>query len=266
MSERVSTPIPKLPDGTNDVASVKQQFMKSEFIDWTRFCEHNGWDNHITRPQFPVRTWQEEKKNKFAVEQSDTILSMMHERKFNWTKDILKTLDRYPKMIDMGASIMEAKMNEIAAKYKDYVEWLKDPKKVWVEKKKGEKTIIVRAVHPFEKISMSDISFLMRALKELTDSKMKALMLDKWAPKKLDLSPEELDPKAAEENKKPGITIEGKSDLTFEDMQKWFDSYIDKPDEFPTDIDPQLSQAKTVVEPKNVSPGVMMLDDKGREI
>lgn len=265
--------IPKKPDGTIDVELVREQFMASEFIDWTRFAEKQGWDPHRSRLDFPVRTWQDEKRRRLAEAQSDVIGNLIFERKFKWTRDIIDTLERYPKLIDKGSMLAEAKMNQMAEVYQDYVKWKKEGKhiKIVKNKKTGEDREI-RVHHEWESFSIKDMSELMKGLRDVTEAKLKALMLDKWAGAKLDMPPDELDPTPQEEkiDHNP-ITIEGKSDFKFEDIQRWFDEFADKP-ELTDEEKMKLAQAHTQAPTEAPKPkqtqvkGVEILDDNGRPL
>lgn len=268
-------PIPKRPDGQYDKDEVYRRFMASPHIDWTRFAEDQGWDSHRTRPEFPVRTWQEEKKRRITEAQGDIILGLLHERKFTWTREILDTLSRYPKVIDTGLTIAEAKISQLGELYNEYVVW----KKAGHHMVKMNNGRTKRVLHPFERVSGLEIASVARALREMTDAKLKALMLDKWAGTKLDLPQAELDPPIAEGGlPESRLTIEGKSSFTFDDVQKWFDEFVDKPSL------PSVAEAKIVSQAASAEkqtsnegaksepppattrhiPGVVILDDNGR--
>lgn len=249
------TKIPRDSQGNYDREAVGHAFMASPYLDWTRFCEEQGWDPHYTRRQFPVRSWQKEKRDKLAESQGDVIAGLIHERRFKWTRDILDTLDRYPHLIDVGSKLAEAKMHTLSEMYQEYLIWKKEGKHIVKAKNGNEK----RVYHPWEKVSLSEIHFMLKGLKEITDAKMKALMLDKWAMKRMDIPDAEMNPPdESGENKRASITIEGKKDITFEDMQSWFDQFADKPVEDIEDLQPKQEA------PQESAPG--MLDDNGRPI
>ncbi len=212
--------LPRMENGDLDKDQIKILFMASPFIDWTRFAQEWGEETSLSRRQLPVRTWQVEKRNKIAEEQLDILSSRMHERKFQWTADVLDTLDTYPKAIDTAMTIAQAKMSQIADMYNDYVEF----------KTKPRPTINGRPQrHEFEKLSTIEISALMRGMQSITEAKLKALMIDKWAIKKLDIPHEEINEAEKTVEPAPMLTVEGQEAASFDDLQKWFDMYHDKP-------------------------------------
>lgn len=199
--------------------------MASKFLDWTRFAEDQGWDAHQVRQQLPVKTWTKNKRDLLAERKMDILSGLVHARKFEWTEDILKTLDEYPKAIDMGLQIARGKLSQIADLFKDYQDNFRGKPEMMFRKVKGRK---VRNKHPFETLNAGEIGALMSGIKSITEAKLKALMLDKWAISKLDLP---LDIEEGEEGTGigPRFTIEGKDNLTPEELQAWFDRYHDKP-------------------------------------
>lgn len=205
--------------------------MASAFLDWTRFAEEQGWDSFLLRRDLPVKTWIKEKRDILAARQMDILSGLIHDRKFKWTHEIINTLDNFPPAIDMALQIAKAKMSQVADMFKDYQEFMKDPARKMYKNR--------RVYHPFEKLSMTDISMIMKGMKDITEAKLKALMLDKWAISKLDLPLDEVDGEGTDQLG-PKFTIEGKEVVAIEDMQNWFDRWIDKP---PQMLDPS---SKTV--------------------
>lgn len=213
----------------HDRDKIREMFLESPFMDWTRFAEEQGWHPLQSRTEFPVKTWQEEKRRILAEKQMDILSGLIYERRFKWTHQIIETLDGYPKSIDMAKSIADAKMGQIAEMYKDYLEFRKSPG--YLEQLKAGK----RPSHPFEKVSITEISFLLKGMKDITEAKLKALMLDKWAITKLDLPRSDFDNHGSEEEKAIShrITVEGHGEITPEMAQGWMDEFIDKPKGLP---------------------------------
>ncbi len=256
--------IPKGPDGTYDREAVKAAFMASPFLDWTRFAEEQGWEPHRTRLEFAVRSWQIEKRRIIVETQGDTLAALLIDRKNTWTREILSTMERYPKLADKASQILEAKMDQIARLYLEYQEWLKDEKNKWTTAKNGRRT---RVMHPFERLPASEITGITAAIKSLVDAKRAALMVDKWGALKFDIPKSELDPPGGEEAKTDGgslITIEGKEGASLADIERWFDEFTDKPVEQPADpVAPTEAKPAEPEKPK-VIPG--MIDDNGQPI
>lgn len=221
------TGIPLKPDGEYDKEAIRAMFMSSKYLDWTRFAEDQGWEPLRTRLLFPVKTWIKEKRDTLTEKQMDILSGLIHERKFTWTHEIIKTLDEYPAAIDMGMSITKAKMSQMADMFRDYQDnFIGKTEKMYRTTEKGRK---IRVFHPFERMKPGEVGALMSGIKALTDAKLKALMLDKWAISKLDLPVEQDQVAEGESTFGPRITIEGRELVDSKDLQKWFDNYHDKP-------------------------------------
>jgi len=225
MSKKTSKPKKVTERELHDRDKIREQYLESPHMDWTRFAEERGWHALQSRARFPVKTWQEEKRRILSEKQTDILSGLIFERRFKWTHAIIETLDRYPKAIDMGLSIAEAKMGQVGSDYKAYTDYLKS--KQYEEDLKSGKP----KPNPLAKVSMTEISMLLKGMKDVTEAKMKALMLDKWAVSHLELSNDEMNPPDHADGTTNGhrITIEGKSEVRPEDFQQWFDEWIDRP-------------------------------------
>ena len=210
-----------------DTDKVKEMFIASPHMDWVRFAEEQGWDSGRSRSDYPVKTWQDEKRRIISEKQTDILSGLIFERRFKWTHSIIETLDEYPKSIDMAKKIADAKMGQIAQMYQSYTEYIKSKK--YADLVSEGKT---PPKHDFEKVSMTEISMLLKGMKDITEAKLKALMLDKWAVARLDIPAEELTgagDKPADQRNNHRIMIEGRTEPTPEEFQGWFDKWIDKP-------------------------------------
>lgn len=222
------TPLPTRPEGGIDKEAVRAMFMASQYLNWTEFAENQGWDALLTRRSLPVRTWIKEKRDFLAERHMDILSGLVHERKFRWTEEVVKTLDEYPKLIDQGMEVAKWKMAQIGDWAKDYFENFRgNPDKMYKKWGRGYKRIL----HPFEKLSPVEIGVLLKSLESLTNAKLKALMIDKWAMTKLDLPVEKEFADDAEGGQRAGpmFTIEGKEVIDANDLQSWFEKYHDKP-------------------------------------
>lgn len=222
--------LPKKQDGSLDKDAIRAMFMASPFMDWYRFAEEHGVDPYLLRRELPVKTWLQEKRDSLVKSQTEILSGILHERRFKWTHEVIKTLDEYPRTIDSAKNLADAKMHSLGLIYKDYLDWLKLP---MTDDRRRTKTGRILG-HQWEKVSLTELSMLMKGVKDITDAKLKALMIDKWALKKFDISDDELnqDPEATEEEvAKTGvlIQIEGKGEVTTEQLQNFFDMYHDKP-------------------------------------
>jgi len=219
---------PKLEDGSYDRDLVKQMFMDSPFIDWTRFAESQGWDAHFTRRQFAVQAWQKEKKLITAENQADKLAALLFDRRYAWHADVLQTIEDFPKFADQMKMIINARMSQMGSEYKEYVELLKlrpevnsDP----IKKKDLEKTIKSCAWNQY---SNGDIAALTAAVTQIGDFKYRTLMLKNWTIDKavLDTDPAKL----SEIEQSGGVTFLVQDvEFTTEGVQKLMDEYLDKP-------------------------------------
>jgi hypothetical protein len=222
--------LPKSGDGTVDVEGMKAQFMASKHLNWTQFAWEMGLDPQSSRVRLPVRDWIREKRDKLTAEQVDILSGLIHERKFKWTNEIIKTLDTYPEAIDAAMNVAKMKIQQINDLYKDYVENFRgQPDKMFYKGK--------RRYHAFEKMSALEVSLILRGMKDITEAKLKALMLDKWAVAKLDMPLDEPVGEDGETSVGPVFTIEGRENVSASDLQTWFERYHDKPVGKPDEAD-----------------------------
>lgn len=227
MSRTPDTGMPKHPDGKYDKEAIHAMFMASKYLDWTRFAEDQGWDPLLSRREFPVKTWIKEKRDHLAERKMDILSGLFHERKFQWTEDILKMLDDYPATIDLAMMIAKGKLSQMADLFKDYQDNFRGKEhKMYRTTQAGKR---IRQKHMFESLPGGEIGALLSGIKSINDAKLKSLMLDKWAISKFDMAMD--NPEDGEEGGRigPTFTIEGKANLTPSDLQDWFDKYHDKP-------------------------------------
>lgn len=213
-------------EGHYDKAVIKDRYMASAHLSWVSFAEEQGWDAIYMRRNLPTKSWAQEKREHLAARQFDILSNLMFERRFTWTHAILKTLDEYPAGIDAAMNIAKAKLWQYGEMFRDYQEFLKTPAA------KDQK----RRKHPFERISGAEIAMMLKGMKDVTEAKLKALMLDKWAVSKLNLEiPEEAGDEEASKSHgiRPMFTIEGKDNVTDLDLQGWLQQYHDKPQAAP---------------------------------
>lgn len=227
MNETPKSP-PKTENGHLDKEAIKAMYMASKFLNWTAFAEDQGWDALLVRREMPVKKWTLEKRDHLAAHQLEILSDLIHERKYKWTHEIIKTLDTYPEACDRALDLAKAKMNQMADMYNDYITNFRNkPERMYYKNR--------RIYHPFESLPPAQVGALLAGMKSVVDAKLKALMLDKWAISKLDVP---LDQVPDENGEVPGIgpmfTIEGKTVVDGDDLQKWMGTYFDKPVEIPT--------------------------------
>ncbi len=142
---------------------VRAIFMESAYVEWTPFAEKMKWDPMASRINYPVSQWVHEKKKLIAQKEAEHITQLIFEHKGRWHREVLKTLRDYPKAIDTLFAIANAKIGGMAQEAKDDMNFpLPD----------GSKRL--------DKYKPSDFMMMSSALKNLTDTKYKSLMLHDW--------------------------------------------------------------------------------------
>lgn len=204
---------PKLyQGGPYDHDHVRHLYMSSEFIDWTRFAESQHWDPLFSRRQFKVASWQAEKRKAIAEKEAEILAATLFDYKWKWHKDVVKTLHEFPAANDTMLTLIRLKQNELLKLYKEFSE-IKDEK--------------LKARHPWNRVSSSELNQLATALKQVTESKHKSLLLNNWSVQLAE------DHSTIQEegttDKTLVFQLKGQSEMTVQDVQRLLDEYIDKP-------------------------------------
>lgn len=219
--------LPKLASGQVDVELIKKMYMESPLLAWTHFAEKQGWHVMRSRQVLPIAIWQQEKRNNIAIVKMDVLNSLAFENKFLWTEEVLKTLNNHLPAIDMALQITKAKLSQYADWYKDYTENFRGKQDQMYYKNR-------RRYHPFEKLSGIEIASINKGIRELTEARVRALMLDKWSISKFDMPLDEPPSSDNEgESKGPFMTLEGKQEITPDLLRGLWEKYHDKPIEKP---------------------------------
>lgn len=211
-------------DGRYDKVAVKALFDASPYIDWTRFCEANGWDAHYIRREFPVAQWQKEKKERIAERESEILMATLFERRFKWHKDVVKTLEDYPPAIDMAMFLLRAKMSDYAESYKEYQE-AKKSGNLFYKNTRGQ---MIRKKFVFEDLSPMDMKMISSAVKDVTDAKHRSLLLNSWSVDQANRIAEPQSEDDPAQLNPPVFRLAG-GDMKIEDIQKALDTWLDKP-------------------------------------
>ena len=216
--EHVKTPRLDEEQRQKDVELIEKLYMESPFLDWTRFAESQGWHPLQTRVRYPVATWQAKKKREYGLKQADTLQAELYERGFKWHTDVIKTLENYPKANDMMYRILLQRMSEINKAIID------DEKLGPLTDNKGRETT------RFSKYKSSELLALSLAVKAVSESKYKSLLLNNWSAEIADKQTnvqEELDVTKGRGLK---LVVKGHPEgISASDFQKMMDEYLDKP-------------------------------------
>lgn len=221
---------------------VKQLYMRSPHIEWISFANHMKWDNVSSRNSYPVADWVQEKKHILAREQAEQIAELIFDHRSRWHRDVLKTLREYPEANDAMLGILKKRLN-------DMIQIINEDEQNKIEAaKKGE------AYSPeFRKIKTGDLLALTAAIKTVTESKHKSLLINDWSVK---VAEQFTDPNQFEIDetklKDTNWTIEviGGENLTANQMQKFLGDYYDRPMQHhaPQDVGPVEEPPDDLVE------------------
>lgn len=151
---------------------VKQLFMQSKHIAWAPFAKSMGWpvDDRRRYPEF--QDWAREKREMIARNQSEEIAESLFSHRPRWHSDVLNTLKEYPEVCDHMMMLLKKRLN-------DAVTLIKEDNKERVQHVQSKSK---KAFKPsFDKeFDNSELLKLASAIKVITESKHKALMIDKW--------------------------------------------------------------------------------------
>lgn len=215
-------PYPLISEGKVDTEKAKQMYMASPHVEWAPFCQTVNWPEKGSRAIFPVKMWILEKKENIARVASETIMDSMFQEKFEWHKAVLRTMRDYPKMHDTLSFIINTKLNELAVQINEDIK-AKDANGNYKDEK----------YKPKFRARISDLTSLAVALKTVTESRHKSLLLHDWSIK---LAPQmdlpkvgELDEQGKAEPQGFKLEVAGGNTLTAQDWERFFYQWVDKP-------------------------------------
>lgn len=177
---------------------LKLRYMQSPHLSWAKFCEAEGL-KYSWRDLYPTAAWVDEKKKIIIKAQGETLAASLFDRRFKWHKDVIHTLEEFPKLCDQVAILLAEQI--------DFM------KKTQVKDRK-----------------VSELVTVAYATKGVVEAKYKALMIDKWSPKDAedDSKPEERE--ADEISKGFHMKIRGMDEVSAQDIEKIMAKYLDKPE------------------------------------
>ena len=147
---------PKNKWGKIDKEKVKELYMLSPYLEWTKFAESQGWNPHRSRTDFSVSLWTDEKKKILSKQSAEDIKSALFNLKSTYHLKVIDTLSKYPKLTDEIFEVLSNKIKKI------------------------------KNMPPDEqsKVPTKDILSLTKAISTVTEAKYKSLMLDRvrWTP------------------------------------------------------------------------------------
>lgn len=202
-----------------DAAEIKERYMKSPHIGWQKFCESEGLPYHY-RNSYPVSDWVQEKKKAFVEKEGESLSSILFDHRFEWHKDVVKTLKEYPKLGDMITAQIARKMQYIA-KLSDE-DFNKGKKQV----KDKDGNVTQETVKP---VSPMDLHMMALAYKSATEAKHKSLLIATWSVKDAEDDSKPDERQVDELTKGFHMKIIGKGEVSAQDIENIMSEYLDKP-------------------------------------
>lgn len=200
---------------------VKQIYMASKNIEWIPFAKSMQWDPVSTRAKYQVTEWIQQKKLALAQEQAENISELIFGHRSRWHHDVLKTLRDYPEVADATLGIIKHRANEMIGQINYDIE----------EKAKAAQENR-DPVYKFKSVKTSELVALSMAIKTVTETKHKSLLINDWSVK---VAEQFTDPAQFERNesqmKDTGWTLEviGGENLTSQQLEEMLGKYYDKP-------------------------------------
>jgi len=140
-------------------------FMASAHVEWAPFAREMGWPVQPTSRKYPVGEWVKHKKDQLADEQGQVLASMVFSEKTRWHEEVLKTLKDYPEANNVLLSIIKKRLSDIVRGIRQDEQFKDQP----------------NYKPQFDQVKNKDLLGLAAALKTLTESRHKSLLLDKWS-------------------------------------------------------------------------------------
>lgn len=201
--------------------TVKQIYMASGHLEWIPFAKSQNWDPVASRSNYPVTDWIVQKKEALAKEQAEQIAELVFDHRSRWHREVLKTLRDYPEAAEAMLGIIKQRENELIIMINEDME---ERKNASVEKREPNLK--------FSKVKTSELLSLAAALKVVTETKHKSLLINDWSVK---IAEQFTDPAQFEREetkmKDVGWKLEviGGENLTMPQMQEFLGQWYDKP-------------------------------------
>lgn len=217
MSESKSdyTPLPKTREGHVDVGLLEKMYMEGPDISWDLFCKRHGFHSRDARNNCPVAGWRRAKRERVALERSEELSDLFFDRKYDWSKEVSKTLTEYPKAIDKLFMLLQGRIND----------WTK----AYIQSAQGG------GAGAFNRISTFDMSRMADAMAKLQTAKYKSLLLHEFTVKMADQEQERELKNVGEKQKPFQVEIMNRGILTNKDLEDIYDKWLDKPTKAPND-------------------------------
>lgn len=201
--------------------TIRQLYMASKHVEWSAFAKDCNWNALDSRHGLPVSEWIEQKRKTIAQVEAEKIAEAVFQHKSRWHTDVLKTLKEYPEANDAMFGILKKRLNDII-------------QMINVDNNRRQQSAQTGTdfVSSFDKVKNGDLVALATAMKIVTESKHRALMIDDWSFK---VAESYSDPKQfGTQNEKMAnlewkVSIMGGENLTSAQMQEALGKYYDRP-------------------------------------
>lgn len=217
------------------VEQIKQIYMASKHLEWIPFALSMNWDPTTTREQYPTAAWISEKKTKLAQHQAEEIAELVFDHRSRWHRDVLKTLRDYPEASDALLGVIKARENELIGMINH------DMEEKRLAAQEGREPVL-----KFTKVKTNELVALSIALKNVTETKHKSLLINDWSVK---VAEQFTDPTQFERSetkmKDTGWKLEviGGENITAAQMQEFLGKWYDKPqrqvEHTPSELEPE---------------------------
>lgn len=213
-----------------DPTTVKQIYMASGHIEWTPFAKSLHWDPEAKRQQYPdVKAWIQEKRDRIARQQAETIAEAVFDHRSRWHTDVLKTLNEYPEVNDVLLGIVKHRINRLVSMINA------DASEESAARREGREAKV-----SFDMVPTREISTLAATVKLITETKHKSLLIGDWSVKTAEAFTDPAQFERAEakaKNLEWKVTLIGGENMSSADMQKLLTSYYDKPQQLHDTVD-----------------------------
>jgi hypothetical protein len=211
-----------------DKEDVQALFNASPYVEWSPFAKSQGWAPQASRNKYPVHLWIREKKRAIAEAEAEKISQALFDHRSAWHQDVLTTLREYPATNDAMLGILKRRMNDIIEDVNSDVEERK------AASQEGRAPFSGGKKRQFDKWQTDELRALSQAIKSITESKYRSLMLNDWTAKKADeaTNPQMLGapPEEAQASKDEWVVgLVGGQELSTKSVQDLMDRYLDKP-------------------------------------
>jgi len=203
--------LPLNDQGYVDVKLLESMYMDGPDISWDQFCKRHNFNPKPSRNHCPVANWRKNKREKISSERSEELSDIFFDRRYDWNKEVAKTLAEYPKSIDQIHMLLKGRLQQWSNAY--------------VSMAKGEPG----GDKQFSRISTHDLTQMASAMAKVQTAKYKSLLLHEFTVKMADQEQEKELKNVGDKQKPFQVEIMNRGIMTNEDLEAMYDTWLDKP-------------------------------------